>query len=401
MQYRLNCIRPESSAEAVELLREIGTDPYGIEAMAPKMQYLCILVEAVECKIANIIKQEMLSLGADAAVARGTVDCSVSRTDVILMGTRKQVERFAEKIASQPFGLAEVAATLKRLMANLALDSWMLTTCRRTMRLGSRVQVMGIVNATPDSFSDGGRFRCCEEAVEAGLAMFESGADWIDVGGESSRPGARPVPLEEELKRVIPVIRGITARSGLPVSVDTCKAEVARQALAAGAEMVNDISALRFDAGMTEVVRRSGAAVVLMHMRGTPADMQSGDLRYAAMPGEIVRFLEDRVASAVSCGIERDRIVIDPGIGFGKSGEDNLKILRRLREFRQLGRPLMAGVSRKSFIGQITGGQPGERIEGTAAAVTAAVLQGSQIVRVHDVREMVKVVRVAEAIANC
>jgi len=279
------------------------------------------------------------------------------------------------------------------------LNSWTLKTCRRTVKLGTRVQVMGILNVTPDSFSDGGRYRRPEEAVENALAMFEAGADWIDVGGESSRPGAQPVSVDEELERVLPVIHGIVARSSLPVSVDTCKAEVARRAIAEGAEMVNDISALRFDAGMAEVVRQSGAAVALMHMRRTPADMQSGDLSYESMPGEIVRFLAERMEFAVSRGINAEGVVIDPGIGFGKSWEDNLKILRRLHEFRQVGRPVLTGVSRKSFIGRITGGEPPQRMEGTAAAVCAAVLHGSQIVRVHDVREMVKVVRMAEAIA--
>jgi dihydropteroate synthase len=399
MQYRLNCISPESSAEAVELLREIGTDPHGIEAMVPKMRYLCIRIGGVECKVANIIKQEMLSLGADAAVSRGAVDCSVPHSDVVLMGTRKQIERFAEKIAAQPFGLADISQELFGLMAKLELNSWTLKTCRRTVKLGTRVQVMGILNVTPDSFSDGGRYRRPEEAVENALAMFEAGADWIDVGGESSRPGAQPVSVDEELERVLPVIHGIVARSGLPVSVDTCKAEVAKRAIAEGAEMVNDISALRFDAGMAEVVRQSGAAVALMHMRRTPADMQSGDLSYKSMPGEIVRFLAERMEFAVSRGINAEGVVIDPGIGFGKSWEDNLKIIRRLHEFRQVGRPVLTGVSRKSFIGRITGGEPPQRMEGTAAAVCAAVLHGSQIVRVHDVREMVKVVRVAEAIA--
>ena len=399
MQYCLNCISPESSAEAAELLREIGTDPYGIEAMVPKMQYLCIRIGAVECKVANIIKQEMLSLGADAAVSRGAVDCSAPHSDVVLMGTRKQIERFAEKIAAQPFGLADISRELFGLMANLELNSWTLKTCRRTVKLGTRVQVMGILNVTPDSFSDGGRYRRPEEAVENALAMFEAGADWIDVGGESSRPGAQPVSVDEELERVLPVIHGIVARSSLPVSVDTWKAEVAKRAIAEGAEMVNDISALRFDAGMADVVRQSGAAVALMHMRRTPADMQSGDLSYESIPGEIVRFLAERTEFAVSRGISAEGVVIDPGIGFGKSWEDNLKILRRLHEFRQVGRPVLTGVSRKSFIGRITGGEPPQRMEGTAAAVCAAVLHGSQIVRVHDVREMVKVVRVAEAIA--
>ena len=400
MHYRMNIIHPRTQAEAVEILAAVGVDPYGIDAMLPKMQHLCLMLEAVSCKIANIVKQEMLSLGGDAAVARGTVDCSAVHTDVVLMGTRKQIDRFADKIAAQPFGLREISQSIKRLTANLQLDCWKLRTARRTLNLGARVLVMGIVNMTPDSFSDGGRFRSPEEAVEFAVAMSESGADFIDVGGESSRPGAAPITLEEELNRVLPVIRGIVSRCKRPVSVDTYKSEVAKRALEEGAEIVNDISALRFDDSMSGIVSRAGASVILMHMRGTPANMQSGDLSYKSVPGEIVKFLGERIDFAVAHGIERECTIVDPGIGFGKTGEDNLKILRRLGEFRQLGRPVMTGVSRKSFIGSLTGGDPAQRMEGTAAAVTAAVIGGSQIVRVHDVKEMAKVVRVAEAILH-
>ncbi len=399
MQYRLNCIRPESSAEAVELLREIGTDPYGIEAMAPKMQYLCILVEAVECKIANIIKQEMLSLGADAAVARGTVDCSVSRTDVILMGTRKQVERFAEKIASQPFGLAEVAATLKRLMANLALDSWMLTTCRRTMRLGSRVQVMGIVNATPDSFSDAGLFVSTEAAVQGALRMVEQGADIIDVGGESTRPGSEPVSHEEELARVIPVIERLASQIGVPISIDTYKPEIAEQALQAGASIVNDVTGLA-DERMVKLVAEKSVSIIIMHMKGLPKTMQENPT-YEDLMGEISQFFSERAAKALAAGLGYDKIMVDPGIGFGKTLEHNLEIMYRLSEFKSLGYPIVLGPSRKSFIGLALGGLPvDERLEGTAASVAYGIAQGANVVRVHDVKEMVRVAKMTDAILS-
>lgn len=256
--------------------------------------------------------------------------------------------------------------------------------------------IMGVLNVTPDSFSDGGRYLAAEEAIRRGLEMAEEGADLIDVGGESSRPGAQPVPLEEEIRRVLPVVERLAA-AGPAISVDTTKAEVARRAVEAGAVLVNDISALRFDPQMATEVARMGVPVVLMHMRGTPQDMQQ-DPVYADVVGEVKAFLNERIAFAASAGIPSDRVMIDPGIGFGKTVAHNLEILRRLSEFTALGYPVLIGPSRKSFLGKILDLPVEERVEATAAAVAIGVWQGAAVVRVHDVRAIRRVVRVVDAI---
>jgi dihydropteroate synthase len=258
----------------------------------------------------------------------------------------------------------------------------------------TRTQVMGVLNVTPDSFSDGGRFPDVERAVAHARAMAAAGADIIDVGGESTRPGSAPVGAEEELRRVMPVVEQI---SDLLVSIDTTKAVVAERALAAGARIVNDIGALGFDPRMAEVVRDSGAGLVLMHMKGTPQTMQT-DPHYGDVVRDVRGFLAVRVASAVDQGIEKGQIAIDPGIGFGKTVEHNLRLLAHLDEFQSLGCAVMVGTSRKSFIGSVLQRQLHERIWGTAATVAWAVAHGADVVRVHDVAEMADVVRMIEAI---
>jgi len=395
----IRLLHVQSESEAADHLKAIGVEPYGIASMAPKMRHLNVLVEGLTPKVANIIKQEMLSQGGDAAVSRGCVDCSVRRTDVLLMGTVKQILRFAEKLRLQPFGLKDVAADLRELLERDERRRFVLETPRRTIRIAGRTLVMGVINMTPDSFSDGGAIAGAEAGLRQAVRLIGEGADILDVGGESSRPGANPVPLKEELRRVIPLIRLIARETDVPVSVDTVKAEVARQAIDAGAEIVNDITALRGDRGMARVTAEARVPVILMHMRGTPRTMQKGDLTYRSLLGEILRFLSDRIERASAAGVSRDRIVVDPGIGFGKSVEDNLRLLRHLGEFRVLGRPVCVGVSRKHFTGKITGvSKPQERLEGTAAAVTAAILNGADIVRVHDVGVMKRVASMADAV---
>jgi len=263
--------------------------------------------------------------------------------------------------------------------------------------LSSRTHVMGVLNVTPDSFSDGGRYLRVDRALAQAERMAEAGADLIDIGGESTKPGAPPVPLDEELRRVIPVIERVAARCRLPISVDTSKAEVARRAIEAGAAMINDVTALRGDPAMAEVAAEAGVPVVLMHMQGTPATMQRRP-RYRALMDDLLRFFRARIASATASGIDRRRLIIDPGIGFGKTLAHNLEILRRLDVLARLGRPILVGPSRKSFLGKLIDRPVDQRLEGTAAAVTAAVLHGAHLVRVHDVAEMVRVVRVADAI---
>ena len=257
--------------------------------------------------------------------------------------------------------------------------------------------VMGIVNATPDSFSDGGRFLAPEDALAHGLTLVREGAAILDVGGESTRPGSEAVPVEEELRRVLPVVEALAGRVGVPVSVDTARAEVARRALLAGAGFVNDVTALRGDAAMAEVVAEAGCPVCLMHMSGQPKTMQD-DPRYDDVVDEVLRFLEARMAFALSRGIREEQILVDPGIGFGKSVEHNLTLLRHLDRLAGLGRPVLLGASRKRFLGVILGADPGQRMIGSVATTVAGLLAGAHVFRVHDVKPNFEALRVGLAI---
>jgi dihydropteroate synthase len=251
--------------------------------------------------------------------------------------------------------------------------------------IGPRPLVMGIVNVTPDSFSDGGRFATPDAAVNHGVRLAAEGADLLDIGGESSRPGSKPVPPDEELARVIPVVRGLAARVNVPISVDTTKAEVARQALLAGASIINDISAGRGDPDMIGVVRDAGAAVVLMHMQGTPETMQQNPT-YTDVVREVRDFLAERVQAWVTAGVPAERIAVDPGIGFGKTSGHNLELLRNLDALLDIGRPILLGVSRKGFLGRLTGRPVTDRVAASLAAACFCVSRGAaHILRVHDV----------------
>ncbi len=263
--------------------------------------------------------------------------------------------------------------------------------------IGTRTLVMGVLNVTPDSFSDGGHFIDADAAVAQARQMAEDGVDILDIGGESTRPYADPVPLEIELDRVLPVVEAVRFElPNVPISIDTYKAEVADRALSAGADLVNDVSALRFDADMARVVAEAGVPVVLMHMAGTPQTMQD-DPHYDDVVAEISQFLEQRMEWAQDQGIDSSQIVIDPGIGFGKRPEDNVEIVRRLKEFKALSRPLLLGTSRKSFLGAMTQRPPSERLEETIASVVVGALHGADIVRVHDVGPIVNALVVADA----
>jgi len=252
---------------------------------------------------------------------------------------------------------------------------------------------------TPDSFSDGGRFLKIEDAVRCGIKMAEEGADIIDVGGESTRPGSDPLEIEEELSRVIPVIKALSKEIDIPISIDTYKSEVAQKALEAGAEMINDISALRFDPKMKEVVAEYQVPVVLMHIKGTPKNMQENPY-YDDVIKEIIEYLKESIKMATDAGVQEGNIIIDPGIGFGKRLEDNLSILKNLKKFSILNCPILVGPSRKSFIGKILDLPAEERLEGSLAALTVSIMNGANIVRVHDVKESKRVAGLVDAILN-
>lgn len=387
---------PEQARAALEM---IGVDPGGVGMMSGKMLHRCIHLPAMQCRQANILKQEMLSLGGEAAVARGTVACSIDRTDVVLIGTDKQLVQLCAKLKAQPFNLAALSEELEQLLNYLRQPPEKWVTSRREFLL-ARPLVMGILNLTPDSFSDGGRYSDPDRAVEHALRMESEGADIIDVGGESTRPGARPVSPEEESARVIPVIERLSAVLNCAISVDTWKSTVAEGALYAGAEIINDISGFKFDPLMPSVAARNRAAAVLMHTRGRPEEMQK-NTAYGDLMGEVVAGLQNSITLALEAGVKSESIAVDPGIGFGKDAAGNLLILKRLSELSGLGFPVLVGTSRKSFIGKVLGRDPeSERLFGTAATVALSVAGGAKILRVHDVRAMRDVADVANAILS-
>jgi len=267
-----------------------------------------------------------------------------------------------------------------------------------TLDFSKKTYIMGILNITTDSFYDGGKYISVDKAVKHALKMVDEGADIIDIGGESTRPGAEPISVDEELKRVIPVIENLSKKLSIPISIDTYKAKVAEEAINAGATIINDISGLRFDPLMPEVASKYKVPVIVMHIKGTPKDMQKNP-QYDALIPEITEYLRGSIVLAKQAGVEENMIIIDPGIGFGKLLEHNLQIIKNLKEFTQLGKPILIGVSRKSFIGKILNdASPSERLEGTASSVAISVINGANIVRVHDVGFMSKVVKVADAI---
>ena len=259
------------------------------------------------------------------------------------------------------------------------------------------VRIMGILNVTPDSFSDGGTFNSFDLALVQAEKLIADGADILDIGGESTRPFAAPVSLAEELQRIVPIIKAIRRRHGIPISIDTTKAEVARQALAAGADIINDISALHYDPGMLDVVRETSVPVILMHMQGTPADMQV-EPHYDDVVAEVLLFFEERIASLTASGVARERLIIDPGIGFGKTTAHNLSLLKHLQQLEALGLPVLLGHSRKRFLGELSGLAAQQRDPLTAVVSALSVRDGVSIIRVHDVAATRQAVRLAEAI---
>lgn len=397
LSHNTRIVSIKSLSQAKRELEIIGVDSYGIRLMAPKALSFAVKLKKVRPQAANILKQEALSLGAEAAISRGVIDLKKKRSDVLLLGTEKQYRLLVEKLRRQPFGLAEIANELKNLLTNFKRQRWEIECAKYTLRLGGRTLIMGILNVTPDSFTDGGRYDTLDSALLQAERMAEEGADIIDIGGESTRPGVRPVPLKEEMGRTIPVIKRLVKRIDLPISIDTYKSQVAREALGSGASLVNDISALRMDKGMAGVVSRYKAPLVLMHMQGRPSNMQKNP-QYGDVVGEIISFLRERVAFAKEKGIDEERIIVDPGIGFSKTTEHNLEIFNRLSEFRSLGRPILIGPSRKSVIGNVLNLPVEERLEGTAATVAASILNGADIIRVHDVKEIKRVVDMTDAI---
>lgn len=395
----LSILSFRTQAEAESCLKEIGVDAGGIKIMAPKAQLCLARLNKLPIFAANILKQEALSIGADAALSRDALTGRVKHTDCLIIGSQHHIDKLCEKLKIQPYGLRQAAAGLLRACFNYRRDKFILDLGRYKLDLSSHTHIMGILNLTPDSFSGNGLLQATGRRPQAAghrlqdadileyvQQLVDEGADIIDIGGESSRPGASVVSLKEELQRVIPAIKKISKKIKVPISVDTYKSEVARQALDSGAVMVNDITALRGDPGMAKIVSKYKAVLVLMHMKGKPLNMPRNP-RYHNLMQEIVEYLGKSIELARGAGIDFEKIILDPGIGFGKTLEHNLLIIKSLEQLRILGRPILIGTSRKSFIGKITGQPAGKRLAATISCNCLSVFNGARILRVHDVKE--------------
>ena len=380
--------------DIVKAMKKIGVSPDGIGIMEKKGKFYKIKLENIPLKGALLLKQEALAANMECALPWCTAALKCEKASAILFGTERQFQILIEKMKRQPFKGKEMAMEIEEAINNYLKERFEIKAREYRITMPP-VKIMGVLNVTPDSFSDGGRYLKVDDAVKRVRRMVEEGASIIDIGGESSRPFSMPVSEEKELQRVIPVIEELTDLK-IPLSIDTYKPKVAKEALKRGVSMVNDIFAMRKD-GMAEVVRDYDAAVVLMHMKGEPKNMQFNP-SYEDTISEIIRFLRERIKFALRKGIEEDKIIIDPGIGFGKRVEDNLLILRDLRTFKSLGYPILVGTSRKSFIGKILDLDVEERVEGTIASNVIAVLNGAMILRVHDIKENLRAVKIAEAI---
>ncbi len=391
--FNLRNIKVKNSREAKQYFQQIGSETAGINIMSPKAVHHSLHLEDVPTKAVHILKQEMLSVGADAATARGVLTNEVEFSNVILMGTLKQYNQLVKKLRMQPFGLSNLAEDIKVLLNNLGYREPFEIPCgNNKLSLGEKTLVMGILNVTPDSFSDGGMYNEVSKAVERAKEMVEKGADIIDIGAESTRPGHTEVNAEEEVNRLVPILEKLVSELNVPISVDTYKAKTAEASLKAGAHIINDVWGFQKDPEIAEVASRYGAPVILMHnQQGT---------KYNDLMGDIIKSLRKSIERAVKAGVPEEWIIIDPGIGFGKDTEQNLQVMSKLDELCCLGRPILLGTSRKSLIGNTLKLPVDERLEGTAATITLGISKGVDIVRVHDVEKMGRVVKMTDAMVR-
>jgi dihydropteroate synthase len=396
-RYAARVLETSTLAEIARELEQTDSDPEGIGIMVGKGRTYLVRLNDISLKASPLLKQEMLSVGGDAAQARGIADHSVASTPVVLLGTWGQYRRLLPKLERQPFGLKEIAAEVERALRQYnAHGMRTVRGAHRSFSVGDRPQVMGVVNVTPDSFFDGGKFLDPTRAIAQGERLVAEGADLLDIGGESTRPGSEGVTPAVEWARVEPVLRALRDRVSVPLSIDTRHPEVVARAVDAGVDVVNDVEGLR-SPEMRSAVARSGAAVVLMHMRGTPPTMQKST-EYRDLRGEVFAALAAAASHALEAGLAPEQLLIDPGLGFGKSAEQSFELLDHLGELRSLGYPIVVGASRKSFLGHAGGGAgPDDRLEASLAAAVIAALEGASIVRVHDVGPTVRALRVVTA----
>ncbi|MDD5622640.1 MAG: dihydropteroate synthase [Actinomycetota bacterium] len=407
MKFKIRALDIKTRLEGLKEYKKVGATPAGSRIMIEKIFPISLKIKGVNPPGANILKQEMLARGGDAVTSRNTLLETGSKAEindksvVVIQGTIKTIESLADKIREQPFGLKELSSELKEYLDRLEKNAKRkeLVVGKKKFNPAEDILIMGILNVTPDSFYDGGFYFEKDKALNRVDTIVKEGADIIDVGGMSTRPGSLPVSSEEEIKRVVPVIEYIKKNYDILISADTYRSGVARKAIDAGAHIINDISGLSMDPIMAKVIAERDVSVVIMHIRGTPENMQKNP-EYENVMDEIYDYLEEKTRIAIGSGIKAGKIIIDPGIGFGKTLEHNLEILNKVKELTALGFPVLIGASRKSFIGGILDLPAEERLEGSIAAAVCSAVNGASILRVHDVKETLRAVKVARNIIN-
>lgn len=400
----MRIFRFNGEAEVCRIMHEIGVDPYGIKIMLPKTSALLVRLPEVSNVLANILKQEMLALGADAAITRSALIDKNKKADLLLIGQRAQFNNLINKLKAQPFGLVKLAQELDQNLNNFSKTDFVLALKHGSLNLKTRTRIMGIINLTPDSFSGDGLYKrsssnILDLALEKAQRLVADGADIIDLGGESSRPGAKSISCKEELARTIPIVKLLAKKIKIPISIDTTKFEVAKAALDSGAQIINDIGGLR-SGKMLKVAADYQATVVIMHMLGRPAQMQK-IIKYKSLIEDISLYLKESIAAACAAGIKAEKIIIDPGLGFGKTWQHNLEIIKYLENFKSLGKPILVGPSRKSFIAKVVGADALSLANGTVASCLLAAQHGAHIVRVHEVKAVKQALKLSEAVHKC
>lgn len=387
--YNMHWIKIDNLSQAKKVLTRIGTQKTGIDKLAGEAVTRVIKLEGVPSAEARVIKEEMLSVNGNAELNYESI--RNGETDVILLGSHNQFFKLAERIRGQSENLKNAAESLDRILINLEKPQKKILKCKeQSLELGEKTILMGILNVTPDSFSDGGKYLLTEAALKQAEKLVAEGADILDIGAESTRPGHTEISAEEEWKRLEPILKELIPNCSVPISVDTQKSSVAEKALALGVQMINDIWGLQKDPRMAEVVGSSEAALVIMHNKE--------NTEYGSMMSEIIQFLEYSVELAIKKGLKEDQIILDPGIGFGKTPEQNMEVLSRLDELKVLGMPILLGVSRKSVIGRTLNLPVAQRLEPTLALGMLGIASGADILRVHDVYEHKKAVMMADQI---
>ncbi len=403
---RITYLKVKNEQEAQELMSSLGVSPEGIRILSPKSICAAFKIEGIKSWEANIIKQHLLSLGSDAALARGALVKSI-KTSVFIFGSLSQLRKLSGKLQAQPFSLKEIAKDITSYLDNLDKKKFIFRAGNKVLRISAPI-VCGIINVTEDSFTGDGLIKLSrgstskikELALKKAEQMIKKGAKIIDLGGESSRPYSKSMDAKYEIKKVIPVLKALRKQfKKILISIDTYKYPVAKSAVSEGVDIINDITALRNNPQTAALIKRYKLGCILMHMKGKPQTMQINP-HYKNVTEEIIDFFKERLRFCSQRGISKEQVLIDPGIGFGKRLEDNIKIINELYKFRVLGQPIFLGLSRKSFIGKILKAVSGERLIGTIAASMISLANGVNILRVHDVGETVQAIRIASKITN-